>query len=383
MAVPPDLVAFAQAAGPSSIVAYGPDSARHMNAELVRKWHQVRNPITVLRQARDHLTADWAAMSAALMAIADGADVIVSGMTFEDLAANVAEAHGIPLAALHYFPLRTNHLILPIWLPMVLLSPLWVVAETVYWRLVRPAEDAQRRTLGLPASRTRSVRRILDSGALELQAYDSVLFPGLATRWGARRPIIGALSLERATPADQPVKAWIAKGPPPIYFGFGSTLIDDPDGMVDTIIALCKDLGQRALIHTGGAAREGVVLNSDIMIVPAINYAEMFPLCRAVVHHGGAGTTAAGLRAGMPTLVLWSIADQPLWARQVKRLGVGTGRRLSTTTPETLREDLLKVLEPGCRARAQAIARQMTQPRQNVTDAADRIEGFVSGSRTC
>ena len=77
-----------------------------------------------------------------------------------------------------------------------------------------------------------------------------------------------------------------------------------------------------------------------------MNYAAVFPPCRAVVHHGGSGTTAASLRAGIPTLVLWSSADQPYWGAQVKRLQVGTARRFSATTGESLVADLRRILAP-------------------------------------
>ena len=68
-------------------------------------------------------------------------------------------------------------------------------------------------------------------------------------------------------------------------------------------------------------------------MVGAVNYAAIFPACRAVVHHGGAGTTAAGLRAGVPTLILSTLPDQPIWGLS-KRLKVGTARRFSSYHPE-------------------------------------------------
>ena len=65
----------------------------------------------------------------------------------------------------------------------------------------------------------------------------------------------------------------------------------------------------------------------------AVNHAAIFPACRAVVHQGGAGTTAAGMRAGIPTLILWHpINDQQIWADAVTRLKVGSGRAFSPVT---------------------------------------------------
>jgi UDP:flavonoid glycosyltransferase YjiC (YdhE family) len=117
-------------------------------------------------------------------------------------------------------------------------------------------------------------------------------------------------------------------------------------------------------------------LRSDrVMIAGAMNHAAIFPACRAVVHHGGAGTTAAGLRAGVPTLILWVTADQPIWAAQVKRLKVGSSRRFSTTTKHSLVADLRSMLAPEYVAEARAVARRMTTPEVSVTTTADLLEG--------
>ena len=71
-----------------------------------------------------------------------------------------------------------------------------------------------------------------------------------------------------------------------------------------------------------------------------MNYAAVFPACRAVVHHGGAGTTAASLRAGVPTLILSMDPNQMFWGARVKRLKVGTARRFSDASLESLVADL-------------------------------------------
>ena len=97
-----------------------------------------------------------------------------------------------------------------------------------------------------------------------------------------------------------------------------------------------------------------------------MNHAAIFPACRAVVHHGGAGTTAAGMRAGIPTLILWIRVEQPIWAAQVKRLKVGSARRFSTTTQESLVADLRSILTPQYVTRAREIATRMTKPAESV-----------------
>ena len=220
-----------------------------------------------------------------------------------------------------------------------------------------------------------------ERGSLEIQAYDEVCFPGLAAEWNGRRPFVGALTMELPTDADGEVASWIAAGTPPIYFGFGSTPMQSPADTIAMIAAACTELGERALIYSGASGANPIPHSEHVKLVGPVNYSAIFPLCRAVVHHGGAGTTAAGLRAGVPMVVLWDVADQPLWAAQVTRMKVGCARRLSTTTRESLVAHLRRILAPQYATRAREIATRMTKPAESVTAAADLLEDAARRKR--
>jgi UDP:flavonoid glycosyltransferase YjiC (YdhE family) len=253
------------------------------------------------------------------------------------------------------------------------ISALW----WVHWRMTKAAEDAQRRELGLPKATGPSTRRIVERESLEIQAYDEIYFRGLAAewaKWDGRRPFVGALAMDLPTDADDEVVSWIAAGTPPIYFGFGSMPIQSPADTIAMISVACIQLGERALICTGATDFTDIPHFDHVKIVGAVNHTAIFPMCRAVVHHGGAGTTAAGMRAGVPTLILWVTADQPIWAAQVKRLKVGSARRFSTTTQKSLVADLRSILAPQYVTRARDIASRMTKPQVSVTAAADLLE---------
>jgi UDP:flavonoid glycosyltransferase YjiC (YdhE family) len=375
MAVPPDMLGFVETAGLSA-VAYGPDSREFNDEEIVRNFWNIQTPIKVLRAAKEYLGQVWAEMGTTLASLADAADLLLTGMIQQGLAANVAEYYDIPLAALHCYPVRVNGQLLPI-LPSPLirsaLSALW----WVHWRMTKEAEDAQRRELGLPKVTGPSTRRIMERGSLEIQAYDELYFPGLAAewaKWDGRRPFVGALTMDLPTDADDEVVSWIAAGTPPIYFGFGSMPVQSPADTVAMISAACAQLGERALICTGATDFTHLPHVDHVKVVGAVNHAAIFPACRAVVHHGGAGTTAAGMRAGVPTLILWVTADQPIWAAQVKRLKVGSAQRYSSTTQESLVTELLRILTPQYVTRACEVATQMTKPEVSVTTAADLLE---------
>lgn len=377
LAVPPDLVGFAEAAGLIT-VAYGPELQEFLREDFLRNfWTQLfRNPIGSLRELWQPIAQYWPDTSTTLTSLAEDADLLSTGLNYEQPAANVAEYYDIPLITLHHFPMRPNGQLIPM-LPSALVRSGGAVSEWLFWRSTKQVEDAQRRDLGLPAATCPSPRRIAARGSLEIQAYDEVSVPGLAAEWatwGGRRPFVGALTMDLATEADQDVASWIAAGTPPICFATGSIPLESPAETLNMISAACARLGQRALVCAGGTDFSEVAAADHVKVVGVVNYATVFAASRAVVHHGGSGTTAASLRAGIPTLILWSSADQPYWGNQLKRLKVGTARRISKTTEESLTADLRQVLAPGYAARARTLATRMTTPTDSVTRAADLFE---------
>ena len=350
MAVSPDKTAFVEAAGVTA-VAYGADTREQMDsaAHFVRT---AQNPIGALPAVMEHLTRVWTKKTATLTSLAEGADLILAGFNEQELAAAVAEYCGIPLAALHLFPAR-------------LFS-----TGALYSGMTKEVAAAQRSALGLPEAGS-------FGASPEIQAYDALCLPGPAAEWvepDGRRPFVGALTLESPTDADDEVLSWIAGGTPPICFGLGSTPISSPADLAAMIGAACAELGERALLCSGPNDFGEVPRLDHVKVVGAVNHAAVLPACRAVVHHGGAGSTAAGLRAGIPALVLWLWLDQPVWAAGLERLKVGSGRQFISTTRESLVADLRRILAPDYAARAREVAAQMTKSADSVARAADLLE---------
>jgi len=384
MAVPPDLVGTIESIGLRA-VAYGPDTrawledTRDFWAYFFRNFWRVRDVRRFLRESREPGIRCWAEMSAMLATLVAGADLLLTGVAYQELAANVAEYHAIPLGTVLWFPIRVNgHVVPNVPAPVIRLA--MRAYEWLVWRGVKNVEDAQRRELGLPPARRPAPHRIAARGSLEIQAYDEICFPGLANEWaswGGQRPVVGTLTLESVTDADEDVASWIAAGTPPILFGFGSIPVSSPADTLAMIASTCAALGERALVCAGWSDFDNVPSADHIKVVNAVNYQAVFPLCRAVVHHGGAGTTAASLRAGVPTLILWMADVQVVWGAVVKRLKVGTSRRFSATTEKTLVADLSTILGSRYRARAREIAARMSSPAESVAAAADRVEDFV------
>lgn len=389
IAVPPDLIGFAESAGLTA-VPYGAqtqvwlDMFRNFFTSRFSTFCKIREKSRWARELWEISTHAWVQMNQTLTSLADGADLVLAGQTYQEIAANVAEYHGLPLAALHHVPLRPNGQVVAI-LPEPVSRLALMGHDWLWWRAIKNVENAQRRELGLPKATYGSPRRIAERGSLEIQAYDEVAFPGLAaewTNWRHQRPFVGALTLELATDADGEAASWIAAGTPPIFFGFGSMPVKSPADAVEMISEACAELGERALICAGWSDFDDVTHFDHVKVVGAVNYASIFPSCRAAVHHGGSGTTAASLRAGIPTLILSVDVNQIIWGAQVKRrLKVGTHRRLSGTTRESLVADLRRILAPEYAIRARELAARMTTPGESVAKAADLAENFAGSTR--
>lgn len=384
MAVPPELLAFTREAGLPA-VAYGPEMGPWLDVNrafwtflfrnfwkvpaLIKLWHELWEPVTQCRVQ----------MIATLKPLAEGADLLLTGLAFEEAAANVAEYLDVPLATLHYFPIRSHGRLLP-FLPPPLTRSAMSVFWWLSWLVSKKAENEQRRELGLPNATSPAARRITQRGSLEIQAYDPLLFPGLEAewaKWNGQRPFVGALAMELPTGDDEDALSWIASGKPPIFFGFGSFMVESPTETIRMIGEACGQLGERALVGAGWSDFSEAPQYEHLKVVGVVNYAAIFPACRAVVHHGGAGTTALGLRAGVPQLILSTLPDQPFWGAQVKRLKVGTTRRLSTTTRESLIADLRRILSPQVVTKARQIAAETTQPADGIAATADLVEDFA------
>lgn len=384
MAVPPDSVAFTESAGLTTF-PYGLESQawldlyREFWTGIFGKFWRVREMRRTWRELWEESDRCWGGMNSTLLSIANGADLLLTGQSYQEPAANIAEYYDLPFATLYHAPLRPNGQAVS-FLPAPLSRGVMSGFDWVAWRLNKKVEDIQRRELGLPKAKTPPMRRITERGSLEIQAYDEVCFPGLAeewAKWADRRPFVGALTMELPTTADDEVAPWIADDSPPIFFGFGSMPVESPARTVEMIGSACAELGERALIGAGWSNFRDIPHADHVKVVGAVNYATVFPACRAIVHHGGSGTTAASLRAGVPTLILSMDANQAVWGVQLERLKVGATRRFSATNRDSLAEDLRRILAPDYAVRARDIAAKMTTPAESRMKAADVAETFA------
>ncbi|KAL5336878.1 hypothetical protein BJX70DRAFT_262072 [Aspergillus crustosus] len=217
---------------------------------------------------------------------------------------------------------------------------------------------------------------------LGLDPLDALRAPGIAHRlripytylwspallekpldWGSNIDVVGFSMLPGATKYTPPddLQQFLNSGPPPVYIGFGSIVVDNPSHLTNLVFSAIRQTGQRALVSKGwGNIGADEADTPEIMMIDKCPHDWLFQHVSCVVHHGGAGTTAAGLALGRPTVIVPFFGDQTFWGSIVARAGAGPEpipyKRL---TVEKLASGIKKALEEDTLNRAGEIGQKM------------------------
>jgi len=180
--------------------------------------------------------------------------------------------------------------------------------------------------------------------------------------WGPHIDITGFVFLDEASHFEPPpaLQEFLASGDPPVYVGFGSCPSPDPAALTATLFDGLARAGVRGLVARGWAKLGGESAPAHVHLVDEIPHDWLFPRCAAACHHGGAGTTAASLRSGLPTIIVPFFGDQYFWGRIVSEAGAGpTPVPIGSLTAETLAEAIRFALGPGVRQHAHELSQKV------------------------
>ncbi|MEV0417712.1 glycosyltransferase [Streptosporangium canum] len=251
-----------------------------------------------------------------------GADLVLSP-ALGGFGHHLSERYGMPYALLHFQPSEPTGAFPN---PLVPLRTLGRAGNRASYALV---EGLSWLLLGRMVNRLRS--RVFTLGPMRGSPFrraraDRVpvlcgVSPSVVARpadWPDHVHLTGFWPLERTWAPGPDLEAFLDAGPPPVYVGFGSMVPADPDATAGTVVAALRRAGVRGVLQGmpyGGA--------EDMFVVGDADHGWLFPRMAAVVHHGGAGTTGSGLRAGVPGVVCPFFSDQPFWGARVALLGAG------------------------------------------------------------
>jgi UDP:flavonoid glycosyltransferase YjiC (YdhE family) len=362
-----------------------------MESEDGQRWLAAGNASAFMKELSAIAHASWDRSIIEAEAACQGADLVVAGLLAEELADIFTEYQGVPLVTMHHCPQHRNSayphpLVTTRRLPGPLNSATGALFERVWWRGLRRDIGRVREELGLPGVSAPALRRHRERRGLSVQAYDAALVPRL--RSTQHEPLVGFLTLDQElraalveTGVDGKLDAWLAAGEPPVFFGFGSMPVRDPAATVMTITEVATRVGIRALVSAGwgrlAALDPG---DASVTVVGALDHDAVLPRCRAAVHHGGAGTTAASLEAGLPTVVCSVFADQPFWGARIVDLRVGAHLRFQDLSAETLEAVVRTAVADDTRDRACMLGERLRSSHGAAARAADAIEARVAGS---
>lgn len=172
------------------------------------------------------------------------------------------------------------------------------------------------------------------------------------------------LSLASSYVPDPKLVAFLESGDPPVYIGFGSIVVEDPDAMTKLIFDAVKKAGVRALVSKGwgGFGGDELSIPDNIYMLGNVPHDYLFKHVSAVVHHGGAGTTAAGILAGKPTVVVPFFGDQPFWGAMTARAGAGPSPvPFKHLTSDSLSVAILKALKPEALEKAKTLGESIAK----------------------
>lgn len=205
--------------------------------------------------------------------------------------------------------------------------------------------------------------------------------PGLIPKpadWGPEIDIAGFVFLDLASSFKPPeaLAKFLDAGEPPVYIGFGSIVVDDPDKFTSLIFEAVEKAGVRALVSKGwgGLGDEGNIPD-NIYMLENTPHDWLFPRVSAVVHHGGAGTTAIGLKCGKPTMIVPFFGDQPFWGAMVARAGAGAHQATpyKKLSADALAEGIQQCLIPEAKEAAEKIAKSIAEEGDGARNA---VESF-------
>ena len=344
------------------------------------------NFLAVMSQMAKEAQRGALALAEGGLAACRGMDLVLAGIGGLFTGLSLAEKFGLPFLQAYYIPFTPTRAYpsflfpkLPSWLGGSLNRLSYHLARQIMWQSFRSADRlARQKVLGLPAAPFwgpyNSDRA---HGYPILYGYSPAVIPP-PPDWGDVVHVTGYWFLDPQadwTPPSALVE-FLQAGPPPVYVGFGSMSNRNPEEAADLILQALARARQRAIMLSGWSGLHKAELPDSVFMLESIPFSWLFPRVAAVVHHGGAGTTAAGLRAGVPSVVIPFFGDQPFWGQRVAELGVGpepiprkklTVERLARAIQEAVTDQTMRrrAAELGSKIRAEdGIARAVAVVRQ-------------------
>lgn len=289
------------------------------------------NFLSILAQMQTELKRRAAGIAQKMPSLLEGSKLIVTGIGGIGGLYPTAEMLRIPVIQTYVFPFTpTNEFPAPLVPKLPLGRTLnrlsFHVLRQMMWQSTRVGDVATRQALGMAKGSFWGPYAALNRQQVPtLYGFSQHVLPR-PHDWPPHHQVTGYWFLDESNEWTPPsdLVTFLNAGEPPIYIGFGSMRGRNPEEAGAMALEALALSGQRGVLASGWGGLKPSALPDTVHLVSSLPHAWLFPRMAAVVHHGGAGTTAAGLRAGIPSIVVPFMGDQPFWGQRVVDLGVGT-----------------------------------------------------------
>ena len=356
--------------------------------DVMQTISKTKNPFQAMRIMREVVNTGVAEAQDDCWQAAQDTDFLLQTGTGMN-ALEIASKRGIPVAFAYLVPMPPTRAFPMFWLPFRFsLGGSYnylthILIQRVLWSgMGGPTTNRWRTRLGLPAWRSEAemhnyARRL---GAPSLYGYSPSVLPK-PSDWDDDQHVAGYWFLDAQPNWEPPADLlrFLESGPPPVYVGFGSLSHENPERQTRLALRALELTGQRGALLTGWGGLTRLSAPPNVFFVDNVPHAWLFPRMAAVVHHGGAGTTGAGLRAGVPNIITPFGGDQVAWADLVVKLGVGPhAPGIKQLTAEKLAEAINSAVnDSALRARAAAFGEKI-RAENGIARALEIIERHVA-----
>ncbi len=365
-----------------------------LQSEEWRKVMESGNFLAIMRRMMSAMKGRAQGMAQKMPTLFDNTDLIVAGVSGMGGTFSIAEKLNIPVIQAYLFPLTPTSAFpgpltptLPFGSMLNRLS--FLPVRQMLWQSGRIIDVAIRKELKMPRGSLFGPYRALQRQNIPiLYGYSRHVLPR-PTDWNALNHVTGYWFLDAPAEWNPPTDLvdFIHAGSPPVYIGFGSMGNRNPEQTTQLMLEALSLSGQRGVLASGWGGLSQSDLPDTVHMLKSVPHSWLFPQMAAVVHHGGAGTTAAGLRAGVPSIITPFFGDQPFWGKRVADLGVGpapipkkrlTAEKLAQAITEAVNDTRMRqrAAELGSKIRAEDGVGQAAALITQLTGAAQPVKQF-------
>lgn len=357
-----------------------------MNTEKALAWTESsNNPSRQVQMMKELMNEYGEQMYNSLLESAPSTDLFISSFVSEPFIQSISEKFGVPYINVLLQPQKPTvsgaASTTPILPRQNSILNRWMgkIADRILWSVSAQATNQMRVEHLKLSAHTANTYQHGRQSAPTLMGFSRHVVPP-APDWPVDTTVTGYWFLDEITRWQPPQEllTFLQAEEQPVYIGFGSMSNRQPEQTATLILEAVHQSGVRAIIAAGWGGMRADNLPNNVFAIQSAPHDWLFENVAAVVHHGGAGTTAASLRAGKPTMIVPHMSDQPYWGRRVHELGVGVKPvPRHKLTADALAEGLTQLTQDKAMREKAATLGKLIRAENGVERAIAAVEAYL------